>query len=101
MFLLESNNKPVGVQLLTYVSPESSSSLEVEETPQFHKGILKWIEKMEQLLRKCEEKEKLGKRKIPNRSVVTGKRMNLITRSGLRNNVKKPKKYKESSMRRQ
>ena len=89
---MESNNKPVCVQLLTYVSLESGSTLEVEETPQFHKGILKRIKKMEQVLKKCEEKENLGKRKIPNRSVVTGKRMNLITRNGLRNNVKKPKK---------
>jgi len=45
--MAELNNKLVCRQLLTYVHPESYSSSEEEETPQFHKGILKRIEKMD------------------------------------------------------
>lgn len=37
------------------------------------------------------KENKLGKRKILNRLVVRRKRMNLIIRNGLRNNVKKIK----------
>lgn len=85
------SSKPVGRQLLTNMHLESQSSSDEEETPQFHKGILKQIEKMEKTLKKIEKRKQVGKRKIPNRSVVRRKRMNLITRNGLRNNVKKSK----------
>jgi len=64
--MAESNNKPVCRQLLTCVRPESDSSSEEEEIPQFHKGILKQIEKIKQMLKKCEEKEQVGEKEDSN-----------------------------------
>ena len=64
--MAESNNKPVCRQLLTCVRPESNSSSEEEEIPQFHKGILKQIKKIEQMLKKCEEKEQVGEKEDSN-----------------------------------
>ena len=43
--------------------PESYSSSEEEETPQFHKGIVKQIEKVEQMLKKCEERGEVVEKK--------------------------------------
>ena len=57
------SSKPVGRQLLTNVRLESESSSEEEETPQFHKGILKQIEKMEQTRKKNEERKQGQKKK--------------------------------------
>ena len=61
--MAESNTKPVCRQLLTKVRPESDSSSEEEETPQFHKGIVKQIEKVEQMLKKCEERGEVVEKK--------------------------------------
>ena len=57
------SSKPVDRQLLTNVRMESESSSEEEETPQFHKGILKQIEKMEQARKKNEERKQVGEKK--------------------------------------
>lgn len=57
------SSKPVGRQLLTNVHLESQSSSDEEETPQFHKGILKQIEKMEKTLKKIEKRKQVGEKK--------------------------------------
>lgn len=57
------SSKPVGRQLLTNVRLESQSSSDEEETPQFHKGILKQIEKMEKTLKKIEKRKQVGEKK--------------------------------------
>lgn len=62
------SSKPVGRQLLTNVRLESESSSEEEETPQFHKGILKQIEKMEQTRKKNEER-KQGREKKDSKQI--------------------------------
>lgn len=57
------SSKPVGRQLLTNMHLESQSSSDEEETPQFHKGILKQIEKMEKTLKKIEKRKQVGEKK--------------------------------------
>ena len=65
------SSKPVGRQLPTSVPLESESSSEEEETPQFHKGILTQIEKMEQTMKKNEERKQVGEKKDPKQ--ISGK----------------------------
>lgn len=85
--MADSHNKPVCRQLRTNVSAESNSSSEEEEIPQFNKGILKQIEKMERLLKKHVEEEQIREKEDSKQNSGNGEE----DESGLQSNVKKVK----------
>ena len=91
------SSKPVDRQLLTNVRMESESSSEEEETLQFHKGILKQIEKMEQARKKNEERKQVGEKKDSKQISGKEEEIEFDYAKGLRNNVKKSKKKKQSA----
>lgn len=96
--MADSHNKPVCRQLQTNVSPESVSSSEEEEIPQFNKGILKQIEKMERLLKKRVEKEQIREKEDSKQNSGNGEENEFDYEKWVKKQCKKSKELEEKEL---
>lgn len=96
--MADSHNKPVCRQLRTNVSPESDSSSEEEEIPQFNKGILKQIEKMERLLKKRIEEEQIREKEDSKQNGGNGEENEFDYEKWVKRQCKKSKELEEEEL---